>query len=138
MSAPHLARLPDWQARFAALCDARRSTPFAWGSHDCCLWAADCVQAITGHDFAAPYRGRYDDAKGAAELLVRDGGVGAIASAALGAPVPVSLATVGDVVLVQQEGRKALAVCNGSAALATGPHGLVSIGMDAALAAWKV
>lgn len=133
-----IKRLPDWQARFAELCEERRSTPFAWGSHDCCLWAADCVQAITGNDFAASYRGRYDDAKGAAELLVHAGGVGAIASAALGAPVPVSRATVGDVVLVQQEGRKALAACNGSAALATGPHGLVSIGMDAALAAWKV
>lgn len=137
-AAPKLQRLPDWQARFAALCEARRTAPFAWGTHDCCLWAADAVQALTGRDFAASYRGRYDDAKGAADLLVHDGGVGAIASAALGAPVPVALAAVGDVVLVQQGGRKALAVCNSSVALAVGPHGLVPVGMESALAAWKV
>lgn len=131
-------RLPDWQTRLAALCEARQATPFAWGVHDCCLWAADAVQAVTGRDLAAPWRGTYADEKAAARLLHRLGGVGAIASAALGAPVPVSRAAVGDVVLVHQDGRKALAVCNGSVALATGPAGLVLLGIDWALAAWKV
>ena len=131
-------RRPDWQARFAALCLARQHQPFAWGSHDCCLWAADAVQALTGLDFAAEHRGLYADAEGAARLLHRLGGVGSIAAAVLGAPVPVSRATVGDVLLLQQDGRKALGVCNGSAALAAGPQGLAVLGMDTALAAWKV
>ena len=135
---PTPARLPDWQTRFAALCAQRRHQPFVWGVNDCCLWAADAVHAITGHDFAQDWRGQYDDAASAARVLHRLGGVGAIASAALGAPVPLSRATVGDVVLVQQDGRRALAVCNGAASLATGPAGLIAIGLDAALSAWKV
>lgn len=131
-------RRPDWQARFAALCAERQDAPFVWGTHDCCLWAADAVQAITGLDFAAQHRGQYRDAESAARLLHRLGGVGAIASAALGAPVPVAFAAVGDVLLVLQEGRNALAVCNGDSALGPGPQGLAVLGMDAALAAWKV
>lgn len=131
-------RLHDWQARLATLVDERRNIAFAWGVNDCCLWAADAVLAMTGKDFAAPFRGEYGTDREAAELVHRLGGVGAIASQALGAPVPAAMAAVGDVVLVVQDGRKALAICNGTTALTTGPHGLIPIGMDAALAAWKV
>lgn len=38
--------------------DARRSVPFAWGSNDCRLFAADAVQAMTGVDHAAELRMR--------------------------------------------------------------------------------
>lgn len=131
-------RLPNWQTRFAALCAGRQAAPFAWGKHDCCLWAADAVQAITGLDFAAAWRGTYTTAADAARLLGGLGGVRAIASAALGEPVPVAFAAVGDVVVIEQDGRELLAVCNGGTALCVGPDGLAPVGMEAALAVWKV
>lgn len=140
MSAPALtsARLPDWQTRLAALCADRQAAPFVWGEHDCCLWAADAVQALTGLDFASAWRGSYATAAEAARLLADLGGVRAIASAALGEPVPAAFAAVGDVVLIEQGGRELLAVCNGGTALCVGPDGLAPMGMEAALAAWKV
>lgn len=124
--------------RYAKLCAERRAMPFAWGSHDCCLWAADVVQALTGQDFAAPYRGTYEDATGAARLIKRLGGLREIACAALGDAIGPRLASVGDVVLISHGGRELLAVCNGMEAIAPGPDGLVAVGMDAALAAWRV
>jgi hypothetical protein len=47
----------------------RRDKPHAWGSHDCALFAADLVNAQTGHDFAAGFRGRYSDEEGAWAIL---------------------------------------------------------------------
>jgi hypothetical protein len=138
MSAPTLHRLPAWQTRFAVLCQQRAAAPFAWGVHDCCLWAADAVHAITGHDFAAAQRGTYATTAEAARVLQAAGGVRGVATRALGAPMPAALAAVGDVVLLEQEGRELLAVCNGLEALAAGPTGLVPVPMRQALAAWRV
>lgn len=67
-------RLPDWEARLNALIADRLHRPFAWGAHDCALWGADAVLAQTGEDFGAPFRGRYADARGAAEALRQFGG----------------------------------------------------------------
>jgi len=43
--------------------------PFEWGTHDCALFAAACVAAMTGMDFAETYRGKYNSARGAATAL---------------------------------------------------------------------
>lgn len=138
MKFTHPSRLPDWQARYAALCAVRAAIPFEWGQHDCCLWAADAVQAMTGFDFAAAHRGTYADAAGAARLLHSLGGLRGLACAALGHAIDPRLAAVGDVVLLQHGGRELLAVCNGADAMAPGSMGLQVVGMDAALAAWRV
>ena len=71
MRAP--ARLPDWEARLSALVGERQREPFSWGSHDCALWGADAVHALTGADFGDAFRGKYSDAEGAALALRRYG-----------------------------------------------------------------
>jgi hypothetical protein len=50
-------------------------TRFAYGEMDCCLWPAGWVQAQTGQDPAAIYRGRYDDEAGAKAFAEEAGGV---------------------------------------------------------------
>ena len=52
-------RLHDWPERLSAAIAAAAGTPFDYGQHDCCLFAADCVLAVTGVDLAADWRGRY-------------------------------------------------------------------------------
>ncbi len=47
----------------------RRKTPFKWGGHDCCLFAADAIQAITGVDIASDFRGRYSDQASALDAI---------------------------------------------------------------------
>lgn len=132
------ARVPDWQLRFAALVQERMSAPFVWGRHDCCLWAADVVLALTGLDPAAALRGQYSDELGALRLVRQLGGLPQIASAALGEPCKASYATVGDVLLITHAGRTTLAICNGSSLLAPGALGLQAIAMPLNCPAWKV
>lgn len=133
-----MTRLPTWQTRFALLCMERRARAFEWGAHDCCLWAADAVHALTGQDFAADLRGTYTSAREAARVLKKLGGVRGIATAALGDSVTPAFAAVGDVVLMQQDGRELLALCNGLEALCASPTGLAPASMQQAIAAWKV
>jgi len=130
-------RLPDWQTRFSDFGKARARMPFAWGSNDCCSFAAASVQAITGRNPMAGVAA-YDTEAGAARLILRAGNLRALASQYLGDPVPPALAAVGDVVLVINEGREALGVCNGVNVIGPGPAGIDVLGIDAAIAAWKV
>ena len=131
-------RLHHWQTALEALVRQRRRMPFAWGVQDCGLWAADCVQAVTGEDIAADLRGTYKDEQGAARVLKRLGGVAGIAAARLGPAVGPSSAQIGDVVLVQFVGRDTLAVCMGNGtAMAPGVAGLVAVPTAQALRAWR-
>lgn len=131
-------RLRDWQLRYAVLVRARMSAPMVWGQHDCCLWAADCVQAITGVDPAQQLRGLYSTERDARRLMAQLGGMAAIATAALGKPVFACMASVGDIVLVTQAQQTLLAVCNGGTLLVVGQDGLQTQFMPLQCKAWKV
>lgn len=72
-----MTRLPDWEQRLGEFMAANRDRPFAWGEWDCILMACAAAEAITGHDAAADFRGRYSDAAGARQAL-RDIGAGAL------------------------------------------------------------
>lgn len=133
-----MKRLPDWPARFAALVAQRRACPFGWGAHDCVLWAADDVQALTGIDPAVEWRGTYETALQAERLVRQLGGLVGIAERALGQPIAPLLARVGDVGLVDTEGRELFAVCNGTHWLAPCDRGLATLGLPSARLAWRV
>jgi hypothetical protein len=130
-------RLPDWQQRFADFGKARASMPSSWGSNDCCSFAAAAVEAITGSNPMATAPA-YDSEAVATRLIIRAGGLRSLASQYLGEPVSPAFAAVGDLVLVLNEGQEALGVCNGVNVLGPGVDGIAVIGMDAALAAWKI
>jgi hypothetical protein len=66
-----LKRMKHWDTRgLDPFFKARAQKPFVWGEHDCCLFAADAIEAITGFDIADDFRGRYHDEK-TAFLLIR-------------------------------------------------------------------
>lgn len=67
-------RREDWPGRLAALLAEAKDRPLDWGRHDCCLFAADAVLAMTGEDPAAALRGRYRDVKGARRIVKARGG----------------------------------------------------------------
>ena len=52
MTTAPIRRLPDWTARLAGVIRAGEDAPFAWGTFDCCLAAADAMLATTGVDAA--------------------------------------------------------------------------------------
>lgn len=113
-----IARLPDWEPRLAAYLEPLMAgARFEWGTLDCALFAADAVLAMTGHDIAAPFRGKYSTAAGSVRALKRYG-AGELKSTfdTLLPPRPVGYVRRGDVVM--SDG--AVGVCMGAFALFIG------------------
>jgi hypothetical protein len=65
-----MRRREDWLERVIAHVDTVRQKTFEYGALDCCLFAADCVKAMTDEDPAAPARGRYKTADEALATLL--------------------------------------------------------------------
>jgi hypothetical protein len=78
------------------------SRGFAWGRHDCMMFAADWA-ACLGRDPAQGWRGSYADEAGAAAILERAGGSRAHMQATLGPcgwwPISAGGVRAGDIVL---------------------------------------
>lgn len=74
-----MTRLPDWEDRLHAYLLTRTGLAHVFGTNDCCLFGADEVEAITGEDIAAEFRGRYTTELGAVRALRRYG-AGSIAA----------------------------------------------------------
>lgn len=136
-----LRRREDWPERLAASIEAARCRPFRWGAHDCVLWSAEVVAAMTGTDLAADWRGSYDDALGARRLLQRLGASDAarLAGNLLGNSVPVAQARRGDVVAIDTlDHGLALGICTGQQTAFTGPEGLLFAPTLGCVQAWWV
>lgn len=134
-----LTRLPDWEARLNALIESRRHAPFQWGLHDCCLFAADAVCAMTTVDVAAAYRGTYHSGAEAVRILHRARGVRMLVTTQLGQPIDPRIAGRGDVVVaLGHESQEALGICLGSVYVLPGLRHLLFRSMDEARAAWAV
>lgn len=72
-----VVRFQNWEERLAVYLDRVAEEPFRWGLLDCALFAASCVNAMTGIDPASAYRSQYDTAAGAARAL-REHGAGTL------------------------------------------------------------
>lgn len=133
-----LPRLPDWDLRLVRALEA--TPPFAWGTHDCCRFAARVVAAMTGHDpMAAAYAGRYQSADDAATLMASGGGLGALLAGTLGAPLP-SLASArrGDVVLAAIGDHETVGILADARIAAQGPDGVVFLPRRCGRLAWSI
>ena len=132
-----LTRLPDWEARLHAYLDSVAATPFAWGSHDCALFVGDCVEAMTGVDPAAAYRGRYSNETGARLALRRYGQTTLVATfdEAFGPQVSTSRAHRGDIVQIDET---TAGVCMGAFGYFVGDKGLVRHPYSDFTRAWSI
>lgn len=144
---PALTRREDWPEQLAALVKSHVQVPFAWGSNDCALFAAEAVRVMTGTDLAAPWRGQYRDeasargqrsASGHLETGDMVAALYDMAHRALGPAVPPLLARRGDVVLAEHDNGHSLAVCLGGVATAPGRNGLLMLERAAWRYAWRV
>ncbi|MGT2429239.1 DUF6950 family protein [Cupriavidus basilensis] len=133
-----MQRLEDWPTRLAEFIEARHERAFSWGESDCCLFVCDAIEAMTGSDPGARWRGLYTTEKGARRVLRDNGGVDGIATMVLGPAMPPALAGRGDVVLVDTPHGGALALCLGGVVGAQGADGIEFMAAGSAKAAWKV
>ena len=74
-------KIEYWDRAFFSYLQAADQRPFVWGEFDCCLFAADAVQAMTDQDPAASIRGTYSDAVAAAAVIANYGGIAELAEA---------------------------------------------------------
>ena len=141
-------RFPDWPKRLDAAIAAARHRNFVYGglngAQDCALFAADCVQAITGVDYAAELRG-YDSKVAAYRIVAAYGSLEAMIAALLKRePVHRSQARRGDVVLAEielgsGESGECVGICAGAKFLfPKSVVGLRSHAIDAVRLAWRV
>lgn len=132
-------RRKGWEQALAAYTRAALARPYAWGSQDCALFAAGAVAAITGEDFAAEFRGAYNDADSARRLLTQLGcvDVGDLASRYLPEIDPPE-ARRGDIVMIDGQFGPFLAVVDGRTAVGPAARGLTHSPVSMALRAWRV
>jgi hypothetical protein len=89
-----LERKPYWDTReLNDFLIARAFAPFSWGVNDCALFVADAIEAMTGTDIAADFRG-YTDEAGAWDAIrrVRGAVLGSVLGSGADAEVTVDAA----------------------------------------------
>ncbi|ENO1078408.1 DUF6950 family protein [Enterobacter sp. SLBN-59] len=128
---------PDWHNRLIAVIRAAEKRPFLWGEHDCCLFAADCAEAMTGDNFADGWRGTYDSETGAKKALLRGGGSLEKVLDKYLDEVPVKMAQRGDIAIVENAGTRCAGVIYGGAVWVPGETGLVCLRIKP-LSTWRV
>jgi hypothetical protein len=142
-----LSRLPCWQCRLSRFLSLRQRDPFAYGKFDCCLFAANAIQEMTGTDIAAYFRGRYSSRKEAL-ALVKDY-VGRVSIRLLTEKVAtehgmrkVSILTAqrGDLILIQRSRDYSLGIVDlsGSRVAVLGSSGIGRIALRDGSRAWRV
>lgn len=134
-----MTRLPDWQTRLTDYLAGAARRPFEEGAHDCALFAADAVRAMTGRDLAAEWRGSYASTRAGLKALARAGYRDHVALAgAHFTAKPVALANPGDLAVVPTPEGDALGVVQGECVYVLGPAGLLLASLTAATQAFEV
>lgn len=139
MGGHEVKRFADWEARLGAYLEANAGVAFAYGAHDCALFSAGAVEAMTGVDLAAEFRGAYDSEFGAARVLASkgEGTLEATIDGLLSAR-PIGYARRGDLVW----NGESVGICIGGDALFAGESegvaGLVTVPRAAWQKAWRV
>lgn len=98
-----LRRKPMWISAYHDAIEDIRRTPFSWSAHDCAVGlAARVIEAITGEDLAAEWRGRYDDATSAYRVMRQAGfaSLGDLAASFLPELAHSSEAQIGDIAVI--------------------------------------
>lgn len=134
-----MTRFPDWRPRLRAYVSSVSRETFAFGRHDCALFAAGAVAAMTGVDPAAAWRGRYRTAADGLNWLRVAGYADPFALAgALFEEVPAAFAQIGDLAEVPGEDGPALGVVQGAAIYVIRREGLATVPLTTASRAWRV
>lgn len=134
-----IRRKGSWRSALVKEIERWRRTPFAWGTHDCGLFAAACVEAMTGEDFSAPFRGRYHTAGGAARALRKAGHESVVSLAASLFPeIHPSKARAGDLAAISTAEGEALGVVTGPEIAVYAHNGIGAVPLGLAVRAFKV
>lgn len=138
-----MKRRQDWAARLADFIDGAKREAFAWGDGDCVMgWAARAVEAQTGVDPAAEFRGRYATVAGARRALKKTGAADLLECVAAFLPAydHPSQAQMGDIAAIRTDGPFGftLGIVNGETILVRGENGMHVAPRHMAVRAYRV
>lgn len=126
-----------WERRLRAVVNRWRSIAISW-DRNCGMFAADCVEAVSGVDPIKDIRDKIISARGFADVLKDGGGsLAAVVANRVGPPIAPRMARRGDIVGIDRRGL-ALGVCVGSLALFLDDVGLAALPMSEVTHAWSV
>jgi hypothetical protein len=132
-------RRADWEARLSAYLARVDRRPYQPGRHDCAMFAAGAVRAVTGRDPGRGWRGQYRSAARGKALLASRGfdSLDAAASAALGEPCAPAMCGRGDIV---SDGERlgVLWWAGGPVALFVGDAGLEPLPVANLVQGWRL
>ena len=113
---------------------------FEWGRQDCCLFAARCVDAMTGSSLAGQLQSEYTDKTSALRYLAKQGGIAPAVTQLLGQPIRWVNTHRGDVCLMPTaDGIGSLGICIGGAvACVSEIRGIVYLPIGSALYCWSI
>ncbi len=124
-------RRPDWRGHLSEYLAAAARLRFRPGTHDCALFSAGAVEAMTGHDYAETWRGKYVSLGAARAMLRAQGYADHLELVASILPeVPPALAAVGDLGVVPSDipgEAGALGVVQGPGVYVLTPAGLAVV-----------
>lgn len=127
-------------SRLNAVIDSCEGLPFRYGEHDCCMFAARCVDAMSGTALSRLLPQLYHDEESAFAFIERQGGIVNAATKLLGVD-PVrgwAQARRGDVCMVDTERGPGLGVCVGQRIAVADEVGLALYPVDQARLVWRI
>ena len=130
----------DWVKRLYEAMDEAQVRGFDYGTANCALFAAHCVDAIRPDSFIEDeLHTHFTDETTARAWEAAAGGMYKLVTDRLGEPVGWVNAQRGDVCLVDLELGPTLGVCTGESIALLGPDGKIGhLRIDKAVAVWKV
>lgn len=130
-----LVRYDDWQARLTVALMDNRVAP-----GDCAIFAANMVLAMTGEDYAAPFRKRYSTITGGIRKLRAAGYRDHISFVEYHFPeIEVIDACPGDILVIDADEGLALGVMQGAAGVyVPTPRGVGLVPRSAAIRAFRI
>ena len=144
-----LKRTEHWATReLDSFLKSHAHTTFQYGALDCCLLAADAIQAMTGVDIASDFRGKYSTELGALKIIKSvTGGTSVLDAVAYCAAKhglmewksPL-LAQRGDLVVIKDGEQQVAGMVhlNGRHAITIGKAGLVRYPLTAVVKSYRV
>lgn len=138
-----MARRDDWATRLGEAFETARLLPFAYGTHDCALFCAYCVDRMTDSGIAETIRAtfNYADEAAAHAVIEAGGGIEALASGLLGDPAPRNCCMRGDVMLYDHGNGLGLGMHDGQQIIAPvigARGGLVGVPLERAIKGWRI
>lgn len=131
-------RKENWPNLLSQYIEDCRKKPFKWGENDCILFAAKCIEALTGENLYDPYL-VYNDEIGANDLVKYNGGLSEIVKKHLGPGHRDHMKAIrGDLVMMKINGETiGIVDDSGESILFVGPDGLKRFPLKSAWRIWS-